>query len=138
MGYFVKNRSLDTGGNSHIVAPAGGSDLRPVAPKAGSFRFNTDIGSFEFFNGSVFQSVAIAGKANIIVDTFTGDGSTLTFSMSETADTATEILVFIGSVYQTPTDVYTVTGGGNDITFTEAVPSGMEINVIHGFATTGA
>ncbi len=137
MGYFVKNKALASGDNS-VRVPTGSTAVRPSAPTAGSFRFNTDIGSLEFFNGSTFQTVAAAGKVNITVDTFTGDGSTLTFSMSETADSVTEILVFVGSVYQEPTTVYTVTGGGNDITFTEAVPSGMSVNVIHGFATSGA
>lgn len=137
MGYFVKNRTVESA-DSQIRVPTGGTNVRPAAPQAGSFRFNTDLGGLEFFNGTTFQTVAAAGKANITVDSFTGDGSTLTFSMSETADTATEILVFIGSVYQEPVTVYSVTGNGNDITFTEAVPSGMSINVIHGFATTGA
>lgn len=135
MGFFVKNRKVD---GQNIVVPAGSSAVRPTAPVTGSFRFNTDIASLEFFNGTTFQTVAIAGKANITVDNFTGDGSTATFSMSVSADSATEILVFIGSVYQEPTTVYSITGGGNDITFTEAVPSGLSINVIHGFATTGA
>ena len=136
-GYFVKNRTV-IAADSSIRVPTGTTAVRPAAPSAGSFRFNTDIAGLEFFNGTTFQTVAAAGKANITVDTFTGDGSTLTFSMNETADTVTEILVFVGSVYQEPTTVYSVTGGGNDITFTEAVPSGMSINVIHGFATTGA
>ena len=137
MGYFVKNRTVDSG-DSQIRVPTGGTAVRPRAPQAGSFRFNTDLGSLEFFNGTVFTEVAAAGSASITVDSFTGDGSTLTFSMTVSAETATEILVFIGSVYQEPTTVYSVTGDGNDITFTEAVPDGTSINVIHGFATTGA
>ena len=137
MGNFVKNRNILTGSNG-VVVPTGSSAVRPDAPVAGIFRFNTDIGSLEFFNGTTFRTVAAAGTSSITVDSFTGDGSTLTFSMTVSAETATEILVFIGSVYQEPTTVYSVTGGGNDITFTEAVPDGTSINVIHGFATTGA
>lgn len=135
-GYFVKNRTVPTA-DSSIIIPTGGTDVRPAAPKAGSLRFNTDVGGLEFFNGSTFQTVAAAGTATITVDSFTGDGSTLTFAMSETADTDTEVLVFVGSVYQAPTTVYSITGSGSDITFTEAVPDGMAINVVHGFATTG-
>lgn len=136
-GYFVKNRAIPNLSNNHLQLPAGSSEIRPIAPLVGGLRFNTDTGSLEVFNGASFIQVANAGKAPITVDSFTGDGSTLTFSMSELADTATEILVFVGSVYQQPDTVYSVTGSGNDVTFTEAVPAGMEINVIHGFATVG-
>jgi len=137
-GTFLKNRQFQSGSSS-IRIPSGDTADRPADPLFGAFRFNTSSGSMEYFDGTVFKSVAAAGgTATITVDSFTGDGSTLTFAMSETADTATEVLVFVGSVYQAPTTVYSITGSGSDITFTEAVPGGMVINVIHGFATTGA
>lgn len=133
-GYFVKNRSI-SGSNNHIVAPAGGSETRPVAPRVGSFRFNTDLGGFEVFNGTVFQTVAIAGSGAITVDSFVGDGSTSTFSLSVSAENAQSVLVFIGGLYQEATTVYSITGSGNDITFVEAVPDDLDISVIHGFAS---
>lgn len=135
MGFFIKNKKID---GQNIVVPSGSSAVRPAAPVTGSFRFNTDLGALEFFTGSTFKTIAAAGTGTITVDTFTGDGSTLTFSMSVSAGDPTEVLVFVGSVYQEPTTVYSITGGGNDITFTEAVPDSMTINVIHGFAVTGA
>lgn len=135
MGYYVKNRVLP-GPDTHVVVPSGGSDVRPPAPATGSFRFNTDLGGLEFFDGTAFSTVARVGSVDITVDSFTGDSSTLTFSLSTSADSATSVLVFVGSVYQQPTTVYSITGGGNDITFTEAVPDGLSINVIHGFAST--
>jgi len=135
MGFFVKNRQLPTASNS-IAVPSGGTASRPLAPVFGSFRFNTDIGSLEVFNGTAFDSLALSGVVGITIDSFVGDGSTSTFSLSVSAENAQSILVFIGGLYQEATSVYTITGGGNDITFVEAVPSDLEISVIHGFANS--
>lgn len=134
MGYFVKNRTIPNAGSS-IVVPSGGTASRPASPVFGSFRFNTDVGSLEVFNGTTFDTLAIAGVVGVTIDSFVGDGSTSTFSLSTTADTAQSVLVFIGGVYQEATTVYSITGGGNDITFVEAVPSDLDISVIHGFAS---
>lgn len=130
---FVKNPVIR---GQAITLPSGGTGLRPSAPRFGSFRFNTDLGLLEFFNGTLFKQVAVNGDANLTVDSFTGDGSTLTFSLSVSATDAEQVIVFVGSIYQQPTDTYTITGGGNDITFTGAPPDGEPINVIHGVAST--
>jgi hypothetical protein len=132
MGYYVKNRRTPSGSSS-IVIPSGGTAVRPASPTFGSFRYNTDLGQMEFFNGTVFTQLQ-SGDSNLSVDSFTGDGSTLTFSMSVSADDAEQVIVFVGSVYQQPTTAYSITGGGNDITFTGAPPDGEPINVIHGLA----
>lgn len=134
MGYFVKNRRLASGSTS-VVVPSGTSDTRPDEPVFGSFRFNIDIGTLEFFNGTMFKSVAIAGEADLAVDSFTGDGATVTFTMTVTATDAEQIIVFVGAIYQNPT-TYSVTGGGNDVTFTQAPPTGETVNVIHNLAAT--
>ena len=134
MGNFVKNRRL-LSGSSSIVIPSGGTGVRPTSPVFGSFRFNTDLGQMEFFNGSSFAQLATSGGGSLTVDSFTGDGSTLSFSLSTSADDAEQVIVFIGSIYQQPTTTYSITGGGNDITFTGAPPDGEPINVIHGLAT---
>ena len=129
MGYFLKNRKFQSG-SSGMVIPTGSSATRPDAPVFGLMRYNTDIGLIEFFNGSIFQSVATTGGINYTVDSFTGDGSTVAFNMSETESVADEIIVFVGSLYQIPTTNYTVNGTVT-ITFTSAPPVGVPINVIH-------
>lgn len=131
MGYFVKNRQLQSGSSS-IVVPAGDSSTRPTAPVFGSFRYNTDIGTLEFFNGSVFKQVGLGGELNIDVYSATGDGSTLTFSIGNTTAISAndQVIVFVGSIYQAPTTNYSITGSGYDITFTSAPPSGEPINII--------
>ena len=131
MGYFVKNRRLQSG-SSGVVLPAGGSALRPDAPKFGLIRYNTDLGAVEFFNGSVFVELGAAGAITYTVDNFIGDGSTLTFGpLSASVAGNDQVIVFVGSIYQTPTTAYTITGSGNDdITFTSAPPVGEPISVI--------
>ena len=113
-----------------MVIPTGSSATRPDAPVFGLMRYNTDIGLIEFFNGSIFQSVAVSGGINYTVDTFTGDGVTDAFNMSVAVSSADEIIVFVGNLYQIPVTNYTVNGSVT-ILFTSAPPDGVPINVIH-------
>lgn len=129
MGNFLKNRNLESG-SSGVVLPGGGSALRPVSPKFGLIRYNTDLAAVEFFNGSVFVQLSAAGAIDYIVDSFVGDGSTTVFTMSVQQSQTTQIIVFVGSIYQDPLTAYTV-DGGFDITFTSAPPQGEPISVIH-------
>ena len=129
MGYFVKNRRLQSG-SSGVVLPAGGTALRPDAPRFGLMRYNTDTAGIEFFNGTQFVTLSAAGAIDYTVDSFTGDGSTTVFTMSIQESLETQIIVFVGSIYQDPTTAYTV-DGGFDITFTSAPPDGEPISVIH-------
>ena len=132
MGYYVKNRRLQSG-SSGVVLPSGGSGLRPDAPRFGLIRYNTDIGAVEFFNGTQFIPLAPAGAINYTVDQFVGDGSTTTFGPLSNAVTGgnDQVMVFVGSIYQTPTTAYSITGGLlDDITFTSVPPSGEPISVI--------
>ena len=129
MGYFVKNRRLQSG-SSGVVLPSGGSATRPLSPRFGLMRYNTDTGLVEYFNGTQFIDLSAAGTVDYTVDSFTGDGSTAVFTMSIQESQETQIIVFVGSIYQDPTTAYTV-NGGFDITFTSAPPSGEPISVIH-------
>ncbi len=133
MGYFVKNRELRSATKS-VVVPTGDSTTRPETAVFGSFRYNTDVGSLEFYNGSLWQSVNIAGETDIFVDSFTGDGSTTTFTMSTDVSEANQVIVFVGAIYQSPV-TYSITGSNTDITFTSPPPPGETINVIHNLAT---
>lgn len=129
MGNFLKNRKL-LSGSSGVVLPTGSSATRPDNALFGMIRFNTDTGFCEFFNGTIWQNMGVGGIINYTVDDFTGDGSTTVFTMSVAESTATQLIVFVGSIYQEPTIAYTV-DGGYDITFTSAPPNTVPINVIH-------
>ena len=129
MGYFVKNRRLQSG-SSGVVLPTGSAANRPDNAAFGMIRYNTDSGLVEFFNGSIWSSLSTGGSITYTVDDFTGDGSTTIFTMSVAESTATQLIVFVGSIYQDPATSYTV-DGGYDIEFTSAPPNTVPINVIH-------
>jgi hypothetical protein len=113
-----------------VVLPSGSTSQRPDYPVFGLIRYNTDSGLIEYFDGTIFQSLSTGGGITYTVDSFTGDGTTTVFTMSEQESDAQYITVFVGSIYQQPTITYTV-NGGYDITFTSAPPNGVPINVIH-------
>ena len=76
----------------------------------------------------------------ITVDEFTGDGGTVTFTMSQAETDPKAVLVSIGGVYQQPTQNYTV--AGTAITFTSPPPApGVNPNkivVVHNLNSTDA
>lgn len=129
MGYFVKNRQLQSGG-SGVVLPTGSSAQRPLNPASGLIRYNTDSSGFvEFFNGTEFVALN-QGSVDYTVDNFVGNGVQTDFTMSVAESSATQIMVFVGSIYQEPTTAYTVNGSVT-LTFTSAPPNTVPINVIH-------
>ena len=129
MARLVKNTAIVTG-SSAIRLPYGSSAQRPVAPVFGQFRYNTDIGLLEFFDGTVFRSLSPSGNLIYTVDSFTGDGSTTSFNMSIAESSEQQIIVFVGSIYQDPVTAYTV-NGTITVTFTSPPPAGEPISVIH-------
>jgi hypothetical protein len=129
MATLYKNRQLQSA-SSGVVLPTGPASARPDYPTFGMIRFNTDSGLVEFFNGTIWDYLSPGGSINYTVDNFTGNGSRTVFTMSIAVAQASQIMVFVGSIYQNPTTAYTV-NGGYDITFTSAPPNTVPINVIH-------
>jgi hypothetical protein len=129
MGYFVKNRRLESG-SSGVVIPTGSAAQQPVIPNFGMIRYNTDVGLVEFFNGSVWNTLSEGGSISYTVDDFTGNGVQTIFTMTIPESIAENIIVFVGSIYQDPLTSYSV-DGGYDIEFTSAPPNTVPINVIH-------
>ena len=129
MGYYVKNRRLQSG-STGVVLPTGSSETRPEYPTFGMIRYNTDVGLVEFYNGSVWNTLSTGGSVSYTVDDFTGNGVQTIFTMTIAESVAENIIVFVGSIYQDPATSYTV-NGGLDITFTSAPPNTVPINVIH-------
>ena len=128
MGNFLKNRQIQSD-STGVRVPTGTSANRPDSPVFGMIRFNIDLGFCEFYNGAIWQNMGTGGIVSYVVDDFTGDGSTTIFTMSLPQVSETQIIVFVGSIYQDPATAYTV-NGGYDITFTSAPPAGIPINVI--------
>ena len=130
MGFYVKNRRLQSG-STGVVLPTGSTAERPDNPVFGLIRYNTDSNLVEFFDGSIFQSLAAGGSVTYTVSDFTGDGSSTVFGpLPSIPSNAQQITVFVGSIYQAPTINYTVDGINADVTFTSAPPAGVSINVV--------
>jgi hypothetical protein len=127
MGYFVKNRQLQSG-SSGVVLPTGSTAQRPDYPTFGLIRFNTDTGFCEFFNGTIFQNMGVGGTVSYDVITATGDGSTVDYTLDFEYSDPTQLIVFVGSIYQEPTIAYTVSSF--TLTFTSAPATGIPINII--------
>ena len=144
MAGFVKNKGSFDGGNTIKAedvgatgTPAGSAADRPNDPNTGDIRFNTDDGALEVYDGTGFQTLAQTGTVTITQDSFTGDGSTVAFTMSTsvTSNQTQRIVVAVGNVYQNPASAYTLSG--TTITFTSPPGSSETITVIHGYDSNG-
>jgi len=134
MGYFVKNRQLQSG-STGVVLPTGSSMNRPGSPVFGMIRYNTTLPGIEYFNGSGWLYLADNSGTTYVVDSFTANGTSAIYTMSLQVSDPAQIIVFVGSIYQTPggnstPQAYSV-DGGYDITFASPPPNGMTINIIH-------
>ena len=140
MGRYLKNTQLE-GGSYAIQLPLGSNSIGPDVPVNGQIRFNTSNNKIEMFFAGSWNQVAKIGSVNIVVDEFTGDGITTTFTMSQAESSESAILVSIGGVYQQPTTNYT-TNGTTTITFTSPPPApGVNPNkivVVHNLNSTNA
>ena len=143
MAGFVKNKSVDDGGNNikHDIVGAsttasGSTADRPTDPVSGDLRFNTDTNKMEYFDGSSFLQLSKEGDVAITQDSFTGDGTTTAFTMSTSvaSDQTQRVIVAVGNVFQNPASAYTLSG--TTITFTSPPGNSETITVIHGFDST--
>ena len=142
MARFVKTKNIDASvkqaESGGVSVPSGAAADRSENPIAGELRFNTDTNNLEIYNGTIYVTVANTGFASITQDSFTGDGSTLAFTMSTsvTSNQTQRIVVAVGNVYQNPATAYTLSG--TTITFTSPPGDSETITVIHGFDSTTA
>ena len=127
MGNYLKNRRLQSA-STGVVIPTGSTAQRPDYPVFGLIRFNTDTGFCEFFNGTIFQNMGVGGVVSYDVITATGDGSTVDYTLDYEYTDPTQLIVFVGSIYQEPTVAYAVSSF--TLTFTSAPADGIPINII--------
>jgi len=140
MGRYLKNTQLE-GGSYAVQLPLVSTSVGPDVPVDGQIRFNLSNTKVELFYNGVWNQIAKVGTVAIVVDEFTGDGITTTFTMSQAESSASAILVSIGGVYQQPTTNYTI-DGSTTITFTSPPPApGVNPNkivVVHNLNSTNA
>lgn len=110
-----------------LALPSGNTAQEPTSPPAGAIRYNTDLTSVEFYNGTSW----IPTTASIDSQSITPNGIANTFTLDRPTTTG-GILVLLNGVMQSPTTAYSVSG--NQITFTE-VPQSTDIVDIRFIAT---
>ena len=108
-----------------LQIPAGTTGQRPSAVTA-QIRWNTTDGALEVYNGSAWTAVG-TGSSNKVLDTFTGDGSTDTFTLSVTPANEDAIMVFIDGAYQEKSD-YVLTNNSLEL---DTAPLNNEKIAVH-------
>ena len=153
MGRFIKNPVLTQG--SSVEIPSVSTANRPTGAN-GKIIFNTTTSTYQVYNGSAWYNVSEASREKTLtVDKFQGDGSTTVFGAGEgnTLDgstmatlsvvptDATDMVIFVGGVYQIPTANYTYSGGritfGSPIPANDGTSNGHIVTIIHNLHRLG-
>jgi hypothetical protein len=139
MARLLKNPQLAPGATGAIL-PIVPSSAYGDTPVSGLIRFNQATSRIEFYYNGSWSQVAKIGSVQLVTDSFTGDGSTTNFTMSQVESDPTAVAVFVGGVYQQPSLNYTV-NGTTTISFSVAPPavtlaSPTAIIVIHNINST--
>ena len=108
-----------------LQIPVGTTGQRPTAA-TGQIRWNSTDGAIEVYNGTAWTAVG-TGSSNKVLDTFTGDGSTTTFTLSVTPANEDAIMVFIDGAYQEKSD-YVLT---NNSLVLDTAPLSAEKIAVH-------
>jgi hypothetical protein len=128
-GNVIAGAKLNINTTDSIKLPVGTNAQRPgnqgQTDVQGMFRYNTTQNAVEWYTGT--QWIAATTTFTVITDEqYTGDGSTVEFTMGAAATTASTI-VSINGVMQIPTLAYSCSGV--TLTFTEAPASSDVIDV---------
>ena len=124
-GSATTGATLKVDATDSFLVAAGTTAQRPGSAVAGMMRWNSSVSKLEYFDGSEWKFMT-AEFTVISADSFSGDGSTVAFTISNSATTA-QAVVSINGVVQIPTTAYGVSG--TTLTFTEAPASGDVIDV---------
>ena len=110
-----------------LKVAAGTTAQREGSPAAGMFSYNTTEGKFEGY--STEWGEIGGGAADLLLNSFTGDGSDATFSLSGAA-IENNTLVYVDGVYQNKS-TYAVSGATPAVvTFSEAPANGAAIEIM--------
>ena len=120
--------TLDVGSATDAVhVPTGTTAQRPTGA-AGYFRYNSSLEQFEGYT-TEWGSIGGGGGTNTFTtDSFTGNGSTTAYALSQTVSSEDNLLVFIEGVFQQQ-DAYSIatSGGTTTLTFSSAPANGNSI-----------
>ena len=111
---------------SSMKLPYGTTAQRPTSPDEGEIRYNSTLDIVEVYKNSAWVRVGDPDTNSLTNDTFDGDGSDTTFTLSNSASTNT-VFVSLNGVVQVPTTDFSVSG--TTLTFTTAPATGDKISV---------
>jgi len=103
-------------------APASSSSIYVVHRGIGGFQMKPPT-------GSVGADELAANLKSFTNDVFTGDGSAVAFTLSETPPNANSVLVFVDGILQKSSTNYSISG--STLTFTSAPDASAEIEAKH-------
>ena len=79
---------LEVSGTGYVGLPSGTTAQRPSSPSTGYFRYNSTLGSPEFYNGSNWIATNLIPSVSSVTGTiFAGTSSTLTVAVTNGTDT---------------------------------------------------
>ena len=120
--------NLTLSGTGSVKVPAGTTAQRDGSPAAGMFRYNSSLEQFEGYT-SEWGSIGGGGGTNTFTtDSFTGNGSTTAYALSQVTSSEDNLLVFIEGVFQQQ-DAYSIAtaSGTTTLTFSAAPANGNAI-----------
>jgi hypothetical protein len=126
MGNHATAITATIGTTGALKLPVGTTAQRPTA-SAGQFRYNSTTGEFEGYT-TEWGGIG-GGAADLLLNTFTGNGSDVAFTLSG-ASIENNTLVYVDGVYQNKS-TYTVSAATPAIvTFSEAPANGSAIEIM--------
>ena len=119
--------NLTLNGTGSVKVPAGTTAQRDGSPAAGMFRYNSSLAQFEGYTDA-WGAIGGGGTNTFTTDSFTGDGSTAAYALSQSTASEDNLLVFIEGVFQQQ-DAYSIatSGGITTLTFSSAPANGNSI-----------
>lgn len=119
--------SVTVTGSTAVKMPVGTTAERPT-PVTGQLRYNSTLSAFEGYT-TEWGEIGGGGSTDISLNTFTGDGSDVTFSLSAAA-VENNTFVYIDGVYQNKSTYAVSAADPAVVTFSTAPPNGTAIEIM--------
>lgn len=122
MGRYLKNTGTKVGYTLQlpvVTEPGSGPSVTNI--QDGMIRFNTYTRRVQYVYNNDWKDLASVGSVLVETQELIGDGTTTNFTMTYGVANATDVVVFIGGVYQQPLTNYTISG--TEIAFTSPPPA---------------
>ena len=126
-------QNLTLSGTNSIKVPSGTTAQRSGSPANGMLRYNSSTNEFEGYADSAWGAIGGDTTSSVDLYTATGNGSTATYDTGKNPQSENNTWVFVGGVYQ-PKSTYSFSG--TQITLSENLPNGEDLEVITGTVST--